>query len=83
VAVPTPDQANPVASLRPQFLGGRAGRKIDLRGAKDEARRSLAKGSLGRELVLSLPDLIEEIELDALFPMLVRLIRERSREPDP
>jgi hypothetical protein len=80
VAFTTPDKAAPTARLRTPRLVAATGRRIDLNGVKDEARRSLATGNLGRELVLALPDLIDEGELDALFPTLVRVLRDRPRE---
>jgi hypothetical protein len=55
-------------------------RTIDLTGVKDEARRSLPPGDVGRELVLALPDKMDDIELDALFPTIVRVLRDRPWE---
>lgn len=55
----------------------------DVSTVKDEARRSLAPGDLGRELVLALPDRMDDHELDALFPTLVRVLRERSQGSRP
>ena len=73
----------PTADRRTHLPGPNSGRKVDLTGVKDEARRSLAPGEVGRELVLALPDIIDDAELDALFPMLVRVLRDRSRESGP
>ncbi len=56
---------------------------MDLSGVKDEARRSFAPGDVGRELVLALPGRMDDYELDALFPTLVRVLREPSRERGP
>jgi len=58
------------------------GRTIDLTSVKNEARRSLPPGDVGRELVLALPDRIEDFELDTLFPMILRVLRDRSREAE-
>ena len=71
------------AARREQAPAPAHGRTIDLTIAKNEARRSLPRGDVGRELVLALPDLIDEAELDALFPTLVRVLRDRSREAQP
>jgi len=50
---------------------------------KDVARRSLAPGDVGRELVLALPDMMADDELDALFPTIVRVLRNHPRETAP
>jgi hypothetical protein len=63
--------------------GPATSRTIDLTEVKAEARRSLASGDVGRELVLALPDRMDVVELDALFPTLVHVLRDRSRGVGP
>ena len=62
---------------------GQGGRTVDLTMVKDVARRSLAPGDVGRELVLALPDMMADDELDALFPTIVRVLRNHPRETAP
>jgi hypothetical protein len=79
----TPVRKAPTAVQRPQSLGPATGRTVDLTEVKAEARRSLASGDVGRELVLALPDRMDVVELDALFPTLLRVLRDRSRGAGP
>jgi hypothetical protein len=78
-----PDDAVPTADPPVRLLGPTKRRKVDLSGVKGEARRSLAPDGIGRELVLALPDRMNDYALDALFPTLVRELRERAREGRP
>jgi len=71
------------AVQRPRLPALASGQSADLSKAKDEARRSLGPGDAGRELVLALPDRMDSGELDALFPTLVRMLRDRSRTTEP
>jgi hypothetical protein len=73
----------PTAVQRQQTRRPATGRTVDLTGVKDEARWSLAPGDVGRELVLALPDRIDDGELDALFPTLLRVLRNPSRGAGP
>jgi len=61
-----------------RLAGARASRGIDLTMVKDEARNSLEPGNLAREMIMALPDQLDEGEFDALIPVLVRVLRARS-----
>lgn len=51
--------------------------KVSLRPAKDAAQRDLSPGHPGRLLAEGLPDEMDVAAFDAIFPTLVRLLRQR------
>ena len=69
-------------------MGGATMRRVNLAPAKGAVAEELAPGHPGREALLALPDEVPATQFDAVFPLLVRLLKApvgdaRGREPPP